>query len=115
MGKGFNIVDELLPNNKFAVFLTEDSSSEITFGGYRSEVLASDIVWAPVSRESYWQVKIEDITFDNKPTGLCGESCQVAVDTGTSMLAGPSDLVDKLNDKLGAREDCSNFASLPQL
>merc|ERR1719301_186178 len=31
------------------------------------------------------------------------------------MLAGPSDLVDKLNDQLGAKEDCSNFASLPQL
>jgi len=120
MGKGFNIVDDLndsgqLPQGQFSVFLVDEGESEITFGGYRSEVVASDIVWAPVSRQSYWQVKIEDITFDNKPTGLCGESCQVAVDTGTSMLAGPSDLVDKLNDKLGAREDCSNFASLPQL
>jgi len=120
MGKGFNIVDDLndsgqLPQGQFSVFLVDEGESEITFGGYRSEILASDIVWAPVSRQSYWQVKIEDITFDNKPTGLCGESCQVAVDTGTSMLAGPSDLVDKLNDKLGAKEDCTNFASLPQL
>merc|ERR1719453_2630938 len=120
MGKGFNIVDDLndsgqLPQGQFSVFLVDEGESEIVFGGYRSEVLASDIVWAPVSRQSYWQVKIEDITFDNKPTGLCGESCQVAVDTGTSMLAGPSDLVDKLNDKLNAKEDCSNFASLPQL
>jgi len=120
MGKGFNLVDDLndsgqLPQGQFTVFLVDEGESEIVFGGYRSEVLASDIVWAPVPRQSYWQVKIEDITFDNKPTGLCGESCQVAVDTGTSMLAGPSDLVDKLNDKLGAKEDCSNFASLPQL
>jgi hypothetical protein len=120
MGKGFNIVDDLndsgqLPQGQFSVFLVDEGESEIVFGGYRSEVVASDIVWAPVSRQSYWQVKIEDITFDNKPTGLCGESCQVAVDTGTSMLAGPSDLVDKLNDKLGAKEDCTNFASLPQL
>merc|ERR1719375_2867972 len=115
MGKGFNIVDELLPNNKFAVFLTEDSSSEITFGGYRSENLASDIVWAPVSHQSYWQVGIDDITFDGRPTGLCPDGCQVAVDTGTSMLAGPSDMVDKLTAKLGAKEDCSNFDELPQL
>merc|ERR1719161_764503 len=120
MGKGFNIVDDLndsnqLPRGQFSVFLVDEGESEITFGGYRSDVIASDIVWAPVTRESYWQVSVDDITFNNKPTGLCGESCQVAVDTGTSMLAGPSDLVDKLNDKLGAREDCSNFASLPQL
>jgi len=121
MGEGFNIVDDLntanqLPQSTFAVYLTDDGSSEITFGGYRPELIASDIVWAPVSRESYWQVGVEDITFDNSNTGLCGQSgCQVAVDTGTSMLAGPSDLVDKLTSKLGAKDDCSNFNALPKL
>mmetsp|Transcript_56493 Transcript_56493/g.160371 ORF Transcript_56493/g.160371 Transcript_56493/m.160371 type:complete len:571 (+) Transcript_56493:86-1798(+) len=121
MGEKFNIVDDLsdagqLPQGQFAVFLTDDGDSEITFGGYRSEQLASDIVWSQVTRESYWQVAVEDITFDGKNTGLCGsKGCQVAVDTGTSMLAGPSDLVDKLSSKLGAKDDCSNFASLPKI
>lgn len=120
MGEGFNIVDDLssggqLPQSTFAVFLTDDGSSEITFGGYRPEMLASDIVWADVDRESYWQVGVDDITFNNKETGLCDGGCQVAVDTGTSMLAGPSDLVDKLSSKLAAKDDCSNFASLPNI
>jgi len=120
MGEGFNIVDDLngggqLPQSTFAFFLTDDGSSEITFGGYRPEMIASDIVWAHVDRESYWQVGVDDITFDNKDTGLCDGGCQVAVDTGTSMLAGPSDLVDKLSSKLGAKDDCSNFASLPRI
>merc|ERR1719321_2356920 len=120
MGKGFNIVDDLndsgqLPQGQFSFYLTDDSSSEITFGGYKPESLASDIVWAPVTIQSYWQVKVEDITFNNKPTGLCDGSCQVAVDTGTSMLAGPSDLVDKLSSQIGASSDCSNFAMLPKL
>merc|ERR1719161_816240 len=120
MGKGFNIPDDLndsgqLPQGQFSFYLTDDSTSEITFGGYRSESLASDIVWAPVTIQSYWQVKGEDITFNNKPTGLCEGSCQVAVDTGTSMLAGPSDLVDKLSNQIGASSDCSNFAALPKL
>merc|ERR1719387_2732745 len=120
MGKGFNIVDDLndsgqLPQGQFSFFLSDGGESEVSFGGYKPESLASDIVWAPVTIQSYWQVKVEDITFNNKPTGLCEGSCQVAVDTGTSMLAGPSDLVDKLSDQLGAKEDCTNFASLPQL
>jgi len=121
MGEGFNIVDDLngasqLPQSTFAVYLTDDGASEITFGGYRPELIASDIVWAQVTHESYWQVQVEDITFNNAATGLCGGSgCQVAVDTGTSMLAGPSDLVDKLSSKLGAKDDCSNFMMLPKI
>jgi len=115
MGEKFNIVDDLIPNSKFAVFITDDSGSEITFGGYKSEQLASDIIWAPVSHQSYWQVSIDDIMFDNRPTGLCDGGCQVAVDTGTSMLAGPSDLVDKLTGKLDIKSDCSNFNELPRL
>lgn len=120
MGKGFNIVDDLndsnqLPNGQFSFYLTDGGDSEITFGGYKTESLASDIVWAPVTHQSYWQVGIEDITFNNQPANLCEGGCQVAVDTGTSMLAGPSDLVDKLSDKIGAKNDCSNFAMLPKI
>jgi len=120
MGDGFNIVDDLaakgsLPNGQFSFYLTDGGDSEVTFGGYRSDYLASDIVWAPVKVQSWWQVGIEDITFDNAPKQLCGGGCQVAVDTGTSMLAGPSDLVDKLSNMVGAKDDCSNFDSLPKL
>jgi len=122
MGKGFNIVDDLfakgmLPGGQITFYCTDGGDSEVTFGGYKSEHLASDIVWAPVKIESYWQVVIDDITFDNVPKGLCGGGggCQVAVDTGTSMLAGPSDLVDKLSNMIAAKEDCSNFNSLPKL
>jgi hypothetical protein len=120
MGEGFNIVDDLnskgqLPNSQISFYLTDDGDSEVTFGGYKAEYLDSDIVWAPVKKESYWQVSIDDITFDNTPKGLCNGGCEVAVDTGTSMLAGPSDLVDKLSNMVAAKSDCSNFESLPKL
>merc|ERR1719281_486967 len=120
MGNGFNIVDDLnskgqLPAGQISFYLTDGGDSEVTFGGYKPEYFASDIVWAPVKKESYWQVAIDDITFDNQPKGLCGGGCEVAVDTGTSMLAGPSDLVDKLSNMVNAKSDCSNFDSLPKL
>jgi len=120
MGSGFNIVDNMnsagqLPDGQFSVFLDDDDGSEITFGGFKPEQLSSDIVWAPVKVASWWQVGIDDITLDNQPKSLCGNGCQVAVDTGTSMLAGPSDLIDKLSDVVGAKEDCSNFDSLPKV
>jgi hypothetical protein len=120
MGDGFNIVDDLtakgsLPGGQISFYLTDGGDSEVTFGGYKPEQLASDIVWAPVKKESYWQVSIDDITFDNVPKGLCSGGCEVAVDTGTSMLAGPSDLVEKLSDMVAAKSDCSNMKTLPKL
>merc|ERR1719469_1651623 len=121
MGQGFNIVDDLATegsiggSSQFSFFVSDSDDSELTFGGYRPERLASDIVWAPVKVESWWQVAINDITFNNKPQNLCDGECQVAVDTGTSMLAGPSDLVDKLTSMINAKEDCSNFDELPNL
>jgi len=121
MGLNFNILDDMyqtgsLPAGQFSVFLTEDGSSEITFGGYRPEQLASEVVWAPVTHESYWQVAVQDITFDNTDTGLCGiMGCQVAVDTGTSMLAGPPALVNSLQERVAAHADCSNYDSLPNI
>jgi len=120
MGDGFNIVDDLnkngnLPGGQFSFYITDAGDSEVTFGGYKPEYMASDIVWSPVKVESWWQVGMDDITFNNKPQNLCDNGCQVAVDTGTSMLAGPSDLVDKLTNKINVKEDCSNFDELPKL
>jgi hypothetical protein len=120
MGNGFNIVDDLtakgaLPGGQISFYLTDGGNSEVTFGGYKPEQMASDIVWAPVKRESYWQVSIDDITFDDEPKGLCSGGCEVAVDTGTSMLAGPSDLVDRLSNMVAAKSDCSNFKTLPKI
>jgi len=117
MGPGFNMVDDLngvMTQNKFSVYLTDDGGSEINFGGYKRGQAASDVFWVPVNKMSYWQIAIDDVTFDNKKQGICS-GCQVAVDTGTSLLAGPSSVVENLGQKLNVKDDCSNFDSLPML
>uniref|UniRef100_A0A0G4HQ50 Peptidase A1 domain-containing protein n=1 Tax=Chromera velia CCMP2878 TaxID=1169474 RepID=A0A0G4HQ50_9ALVE len=42
-------------------------------------------------------------------------TCQVAVDTGTSLMAGPSDIVAELSARLNVNGDCSNFDDLEDL
>jgi len=120
MGKGFNVLDDLnaggqLPGGQVSFYLTDDGDSELTLGGYRQENLASDVVWSKVVHESWWQVAMDDVTLDKKAQKLCGERCQVAVDTGTSLLAGPSDIINTLIDKIDVNSDCSNYNKLPKL
>lgn len=119
MGDGFNMMDDFvatntLPKNQFSVFLSDTGASEINFGGYKEEQKGSDILWVPVSLQSYWEINIDDIAFNNVPKGLC-KDCKVAVDTGTSMLAGPSDVIASLASSLNLKEDCSNIGEMPLL
>merc|ERR1719199_1239655 len=106
-GPSFSVVDRLvqagvLQQGLFSAFLgNEGEQSEITFGSYKREHMATELFWAPVTVPGYWQVAMDDITLANKNLGLCAsQKCQVAVDTGTSLLAGPSDVVSTLVEKL---------------
>jgi len=121
-GPSFSVLDRLvesgvLSQGLFSVFFgNEGEQSEITFGSFKKEQMATEIFWAPVTVPGYWQVAMDDITLANKNLGLCSASkCQVAVDTGTSLLAGPTDVVASLVEKLQVADDCSNLDSLPDL
>lgn len=122
-GKGFNILDcmvrdKVLKSNAFAVFFGsgDKEDSEITFGEYKRERMASELFYAAVSTPGYWQVEMEDITIANARQDLCnGKRCQVAVDTGTSLLAGPTEIVNALTDRLAVADDCANYKKLPML
>lgn len=121
-GPDFSLMDHLtkakaLRNPIFSVFLSDSDmeASEITFGDVKSEHMASSMFWSPVSKDTgYWQVQIEDITINNKRQNLCAQ-CQVAVDTGTSQLAGPTDVINDLSKRLDVKSDCSNYDKLPDL
>lgn len=100
----------------FSVFLSDSDAetSEITFGGINEAHMDTELFWVNVSGPSgYWEVHIEDITFDDKRQKLC-QDCRVAVDTGTSQLAAPSYIVDELRARLNVQENCRN-GKLPKL
>jgi hypothetical protein len=121
-GPDFSVMNHLVQSKAlmqplFSVFLSDSNmeSSEITFGDIKDEHAATEMFWQPVTKDSgYWQVQIEDITIDNKKQSLCSD-CQVAVDTGTSQLAGPTDVINDLSKRLDVKSDCSNYKSLPNL
>jgi saccharopepsin len=121
-GPDFSLMDHLdkskaLRQPLFSVFLSDSDteSSEITFGATKEEHMVTPMFWQPVSKDTgYWQVQIADITINNKKQSLCND-CQVAVDTGTSQLAGPTDVIQELSKRLDVKSDCSNYKNLPDL
>jgi len=121
-GPQFSVVDRLVESGVlekplFAVFFgNDDEESEITFGRYEEHHMETQLTWVPVTEPGYWQVHMEDVTMGGEKLGICeSKGCQVAVDTGTSLLAGPSDAVDTLIEKLELKSDCSNVKDLPKV
>mmetsp|Transcript_16459 Transcript_16459/g.36373 ORF Transcript_16459/g.36373 Transcript_16459/m.36373 type:complete len:374 (+) Transcript_16459:113-1234(+) len=111
------VQSKVLKNDVFAVFFGEGDSeqSSITFGGHDESKMGGPLTWVDVSVPGYWQVAMEDIVVNGKQQHLCpgGKACQVAVDTGTSLLAAPSETIAALTPVLNVSQDCSNFDSLP--
>lgn len=50
----------------------------------------------------YWQFEMGEMMINGAPSGFCSKGCQAIADTGTSLLAGPSDMVAELNKLIGA-------------
>merc|ERR1712232_563306 len=87
-GPAFSMVQRLsesgtMQSQVFAVFFGNDSEdSEITFGRYDEQRMASELMWLPVTKPAYWQVRVDSVVVGSQPLDPCsGErGCQVAVD-----------------------------------
>eukprot|EP00928_Gymnodinium_smaydae_P087280 TRINITY_DN71559_c0_g1_i1.p1 TRINITY_DN71559_c0_g1~~TRINITY_DN71559_c0_g1_i1.p1 ORF type:complete len:451 (+),score=132.38 TRINITY_DN71559_c0_g1_i1:62-1414(+) len=112
------VSDKALQQPIFSVFFSssDTETSEITFGGVQPAHMEAEPFWVDVSGTSgYWEVRIDDIAFNDEPQHIC-EDCKVAVDTGTSMLAGPTSVIGDLRAKLGdAMSRCEGLQAFPKL
>ncbi|CAE7614069.1 ctse-b [Symbiodinium sp. CCMP2456] len=100
----------------FAFFFAraKEEKSQITFGDIQQDKLGSKMYWFKVSgKAGYWQVEIQDIFLDDTAQNIC-KGCHVAIDTGSSEIAGPQHVIDHLSDKLSIK-NCKERAKLPKL
>lgn len=122
LDKRFNVMGNLAEKDvmqaqRFAVWYAEPGDGEdpeITFGAFDDARAVSPIHWIKLSTVSngMWQVDLNEITVDGVRLGLCTETCQAAFDTGTSVIAGPSDKIRAILAELNVQADCGNYAYL---
>jgi hypothetical protein len=76
---------------------------ELTLGGTDSAHYTGAISWVPLTAATYWQINLDDLQVGG--TSFVGSSEHTAiVDSGTSILTGPSDEVALIAAQLGAKE-----------
>ncbi|KAK2466242.1 hypothetical protein APHAL10511_001884 [Amanita phalloides] len=120
----YRMVDDGLldePVFSFRIGSSEEDGGQAVFGGIDHNSYSGEINYVPVRRRAYWEVELEKVTFGNDELEL--ENTGAAIDTGTSLIAVPTDVAEMLNTQIGAKKswsgqyqvDCAKVPSLPIL
>ncbi|KAM9705869.1 nothepsin [Menidia menidia] len=111
----------------FSFYLTRKTSTsnpdgELLLGGKDEALFSGPINWLPVTAKGYWQIKMDSVAVQGV-SSFCPRGCQAIVDTGTSLIAGPTNDILSLQQLIGATPtsigefliDCARLSSLPHV
>lgn len=106
----------------FYLPMTADKFGELDIGGIDKKKYSGDLFYQNLSSKSYWMIDMDGVyAADTR----IGDVTRAIVDSGTSLIAGPSDDVAKFAEKIGATKvplgqgtytiGCDKIDSLPDL
>lgn len=123
----YNMVTQgLVKDPVFSFYLSRDPKAqrggEIMLGGSDPSYYVGNFSYVPVTHKGYWQFKMDSVMMNGKAS-FCKDGCQAIADTGTSLLAGPTEEVTQLNKMIGATPlaggeytvDCAKVSTLPPI
>jgi len=127
----YNLLSQnLVTNPVFSFWLSQDPNAQVggqlSLGGADPTKYTGNFTYAPITNQSYWEFQFEDFKLGGTSLGWCqttGGKCTGVLDSGTSLIAGPSSVIDDLNRKLGAIVEngegiftsCDVIAKLPNV
>jgi len=83
----------------FGFYLGNSAAGELEFGGSDPKHYSGEFKFVPLFTETYWGVKLDGLTLGSE--GISTAS-RAIVDSGTSLLAGPTEDVEAIANKLEA-------------
>ncbi|XP_036375614.1 nothepsin [Megalops cyprinoides] len=121
------MAQKLIDQPVFSFYLSRkknlaDPEGELLLGGVDEALYSGPINWVPVTQKGYWQITMDNIKVQGT-VAFCPHGCQAIVDTGTSVISGPSSDILVLQQLVGATPtsigeyliDCARLSSLPQV
>jgi len=110
------IQKKVMNQNRFGFYLQEKKDGALWFDKVPADQHIGELTKHPlVMPAAYWSLKLMDVKVHGKPTGVCPNGCKVAVDSGTSLLTGPTEGATTVLTQLGLNPGCSNFDDLGNL
>jgi len=102
----YNMINQKLVDAPiFAFWLNRDPDAEagkggeLVLGGTDPNHYTGSFTYVPVTQQTYWQFVVDSVAVSS--TVYC-TNCNAIADAGTSLLAGPTALVAKIQQQIGA-------------
>ncbi|KAL9649753.1 hypothetical protein ABK040_009568 [Willaertia magna] len=116
----YNLVSQgLVDQHLFSFYLSKTPGSDASamiLGGSDNKYYTGPMTWIPLSNRTYWTIKFQDVTVGGQSKNTCPPAgCYAAVDTGTSLIAGPALKIGPVLESLNIAKDCSNIDSNPDV
>jgi hypothetical protein len=118
----------LVKDQVFSFYLSSEAApplpplhkGELLIGGIDASHYTGELMYEPLTSETYWQINMKSLTLDGKSIST---TMAAVLDTGTSILAGPTKDVEAIAKMVGAHKflngeytiPCKKVASLPDL
>lgn len=99
-----NVVSQgLVDKAEFAFYLGSSTldKGELVLGGTDPAHYTGDFTYVNLKAATYWEISLDNMVVDG--TSYASSGTSAIVDSGTSILTGPSDAVDAVAKKLGAK------------
>lgn len=103
--------------NEFSICLERESGKPgwLSWGGDLTPAMRKQAIALPVVGEHHWAVHMTGLGF-GEGTVTCADGCGAILDSGTSLIAAPTQALMALSMVLPPiHEDCSNINELPDL
>jgi len=91
---------KLIPQEMYSYYI-DSNGGELILGGIDSTKYTGQMTYAAVNSIDYWQVSMTSVTVGN--TKLCSR-CSAIVDSGTTLILGPSSEVQTLHNYIGGAQ-----------
>jgi hypothetical protein len=104
-----------LTDKSFAFYLHLDTEkSYMTIPGYEQEAYNGDMQFHDVAEEKYWSLRFTSMSQAGK-SKIDMSNYYAVIDSGTSVIVGPSKLIDELSEGITVKRTCKGIEELPDI
>lgn len=112
----FELIDQgLISDKSYSFYLSHGgvTGSSLVLGGVNKDYATSDFKYYSLLSDSYWLIPLDDVKLGG--TSYKNGTLKGIVDTGTSVIVGPTELISPITAKFPSTIDCSNLSQYPNL